>query len=130
MQVPLLVRWPGRTSVETRTELVDLTDLLPTLAELVGEPIPPGDGISLGGYIDPALPTPETRPWVFAQYERNFAMRDQRWKLLSTGEIIDLQNDPQEQSPLTSDNDTVDSAAARTFLMAESEGLLTSPDPS
>ena len=40
-RVPLIVRWPGKIAAgSTCTDLVDFTDLMPTLCELAGAPLP------------------------------------------------------------------------------------------
>ena len=42
MRVPLILRWPGRVQSGSVTdELVELTDLAPTLLAAAGQPVPP-----------------------------------------------------------------------------------------
>ena len=42
VRVPLILRWPGHLPRDRRvTELVELVDLLPTLFDLAGQPLPP-----------------------------------------------------------------------------------------
>ena len=38
VRVPFLIRWPGAPGGRVRAEIVDMTDLLPTLAAAAGEP--------------------------------------------------------------------------------------------
>jgi uncharacterized sulfatase len=53
IRVPLLVRWPGKTRPGTHTDaLVSLVDIVPTLLEGVGVPVPAGlDGESFLGVV-------------------------------------------------------------------------------
>ena len=50
VRVPLIVRWPGHLPADRRvTDLVELVDVLPTLLDLAGQPMPPDlHGRSLG----------------------------------------------------------------------------------
>lgn len=76
IHVPLLVmspRIPPRARGMECEALVDVSDLLPTIADLVGVTPPSGvDGVSLLPYFsNPTLPS--LRPWIFAErFEPNF----------------------------------------------------------
>jgi choline-sulfatase len=48
-RVPLLLRWPGRWPAQRRSELVSNMDILPTLLDLLGEPVDGLHGRSLAG---------------------------------------------------------------------------------
>jgi len=67
-RVPLIVRCPGTVQAGVVSgELADLTDVLPTLAEMGGARIPGGhiiDGVSLAPTLrgEPG----EHRPWIFS----------------------------------------------------------------
>jgi arylsulfatase A-like enzyme len=53
VRVPLLMRLPGQTSCRRVAEPVSQIDLVPTLLDLMGEPVPPGlQGNSLRAVID------------------------------------------------------------------------------
>lgn len=75
--VPLLMRWPGRLQPQVVTTPVSVTDILPTLLDLLGLEIPAGlDGRSQagrlrgeGGELDakPRLFLQETGLWFFAR---------------------------------------------------------------
>jgi len=51
VRVPLVINWPGRIKPAVqKDELVEFSDLLPTMCEVAGAPLPknyPGDGLSL-----------------------------------------------------------------------------------
>lgn len=53
LKVPMMLRWPGRVKAgEVRSDLVSAVDLLPTLAEAAGAPVPrglPGRTLLRGG---------------------------------------------------------------------------------
>ena len=129
LQVPLVFHWPGRVAPEVRDDLVDFTDLMPTLVELAGVSPPPGDGHSIAGYIDPSHGTPEPRSWVYGQYDLYWSIRGTRWKLDSTDAVFDLDSDPTETAPYLPGEDTEESAVARAELMAAWSDLANSPAP-
>src|SRR5690606_30027548 len=90
VRVPLIVRGPGIAAGRVRDELVDLTDVLPTLAELAGAPLPNDreiDGVSMV----PALldrPGPR-REWIFSYLGTERSLRDRRWLLEGDGRLYD-----------------------------------------
>jgi arylsulfatase A-like enzyme len=54
---------------------------------------------------------------VFSQLGNRKWVRDKRWKLLGTGELYDLRNDPWEERVIPA-NEGGDAAAARSRLTA------------
>ncbi|HEX5153680.1 MAG TPA: sulfatase-like hydrolase/transferase [Parafilimonas sp.] len=69
--VPLIVYWPGTVSAGTvNNDLVDFTDILPTLAGIAGIPVPAGhgklDGVSFAPRLKLQSGTP--RKWIFNDY--------------------------------------------------------------
>jgi arylsulfatase A len=116
--VPLLARWPGVVSAGVSEALVDLSDFLPTLAELAGAPLPVGlDGRSFAPQLrgEPGRP----RAWVYSGHRGRSFLRDQRWKLTRSGALHDLAHDPDEAAPIEPGRDTAESAAARARLLAQ-----------
>ncbi|MCP4855761.1 MAG: sulfatase-like hydrolase/transferase [Fuerstiella sp.] len=115
--VPLLVRGPGVRQGRVVKLPVDFTDMLPTLCEIAETQCPSAtDGESLWPMLQGA---PETghdgRAYTWGVFEHSskkyktpatyqneliHVVRDGRWKLLSTGELFDLADDWQEQTPL------------------------------
>lgn len=118
-RVPLIVSWPGHLQAGLQADaLVELTDIVPTLAEAAGISLPWTHGRSLlpimTGQVDPR----QHREFVRAEYDdtidmdapRNRAQhipcwatmyRDARYKLityhgLEYGELFDLTKDPDE----------------------------------
>jgi arylsulfatase len=115
-RVPLLFRWPGHFRAGQRASaLVELTDVMPTLMELAGLPIPEGtQGRSLRPILTGQAPPDRHRDHVRCEYYdaaglggRSFGTmyRDERWKLNvyhghGLGELYDMEADPDEHESL------------------------------
>ena len=122
--VPMIVTWSGTAAKgKVCSDLVDFTDFLPTFADVAGVPLPKDrkfDGQSFLPQIRGEKGNP--REWIFCHYwgygrkkkqAREFA-RNQRWKLYHDGKFFDLDNDPQEKTPLK--KLSPEAQAARTLL--------------
>jgi arylsulfatase A-like enzyme len=123
MRVPALISWPGHIEAgSTSDALIDLSDLLPTFVDLAGEETPgfPLDGKSFA----PLLLGEEfqSREWVYGEAKGKQGIRTRDWKLVSNGQLFDMENDPEEQNPILAEDDTEASANAREKL----EGVLSS----
>jgi arylsulfatase A len=112
MHVPLIASWPGRVaSGVVSDDLVDMTDLLPTVLEIAGVKRPtdkPFDGRSIVPQLEGKAGTP--REWIYSYWvplrEKQTAHLgdrgaveqafDRRYKLYSTGEFFDVEKDPDE----------------------------------
>lgn len=144
---PLIASWPGTIRPgRVLEDLVDLSDVLPTIAEATGAapPRPPGDGVIDGRSFLPPMQgqrpegTRRPREWVLIDFRYNggqqeqqgvydgrFA-RDRRWKLygcaadgrklVKSGELYDVQNDPEELRPVSPGS--AEAEAARRRLQA------------
>jgi len=111
IRVPLIVRLPdGRLAGTVHDGPVSIVDILPTIAESAGIPLPPGlAGVSLFG--PQGLRDPEPRS-VVAELLRGAGIRawvGKRWKYVaeagnpSTGQLFDLEHDPGEIRDLAGD---------------------------
>lgn len=117
-RVPLIASWPGTVPAGVVSDdLVDFSDIFPTLLGAAQVPMPEGriiDGLSLlprlRGDSDAA-----PREWVFCHYwgEKGRTrsgtvefVRDQQFKLYASGDLFDVTTDPDETTPL-SGQDTV-----------------------
>lgn len=82
--VPLIARWPGHIPAGVTSDaLVDLSDILPTLAEFAGARLPADltiDGRSLVTTLRGA-PGADHREWIFSYLGAERMLRDQRWLL-------------------------------------------------
>ncbi|MCB0853244.1 MAG: sulfatase-like hydrolase/transferase [Bacteroidetes bacterium] len=106
-RVPLLVQWPGTISAGmVNQDLVDFSDMLPTMCEIADIPAP---GTIDGQSFMPQLmgKTGHPREWIYSWFSRNGAdslarvfARNQRYKLYRNGEFYDVPNDYEEENPL------------------------------
>ncbi|MGH7127436.1 MAG: sulfatase-like hydrolase/transferase, partial [Planctomycetaceae bacterium] len=141
--VPLIAWWPGTIKGgEVSQQLVDFTDVLPTLAEVAAtEPgrvgpergDSPADGRPrLDGHsLLPVLTGrgESGREWVYCWYAREggrtgaqFA-RDRRFKLYGDGRLYDIAADPFEEQALPTAGLPDDAATARTKLQQVLDGF-------
>ena len=131
-RVPLIAHVPGQSEGRVISDLVDIVDILPTVADAAGIDLPGDqtfDGMSFWDQLQGNEGTP--RQWIYTYYwpqphkrshdrpeqhpEIAYA-RDQRYKLYSTGELFDVTEDRLELFPLPDDDS--DSATARAALQA------------
>ncbi len=110
---PLIVSWPGVTPVgQTTDDLIDFSDMLPTLCDLAGAevPAPNLDGRSFLPQLKGKKGKP--RKAIFCHYwgangrtlegAREMA-RDHRYVLFNNGDFFDLEMDIDQTSPLDLD---------------------------
>ncbi len=104
INVPFIVNCPKLVPNGRETDdLIDASDILPTLAALGGAPLPEGvriDGRSFAPQVLGQSREEAWRPWCLTQYYKTRAIRGQRFKLYSSGEFYDLSEDPLEQHNL------------------------------
>ena len=128
--VPLICLMPGTIPAETvQTDLIEATDFLPTIFEAAGLNFPEGyliDGRSFFPQLQGDKGTP--RDWMFFHYEpmnrrhglndvrKIRFLRDHRWKLYETGELHDLESDPDENVPIYESEDSKSQGDARNKL--------------
>ena len=118
VRVPLMISWPERFRQGLRSEaLVELTDITPTLLELLGLPIPETmHGTSLLPILTGAADPRSHREFVRSEYygalegPQSYAtmIRTRRHKLVNyhghgLGELFDMESDPGEFDNLWDD---------------------------
>jgi arylsulfatase A len=125
---PLIVSWPGTAAKgKVCDDLIDFTDVLPTLAAAAGAELPKGvtlDGRSFLPQVKGEKGDP--REWIFCHYEPRHGMnmtktryaQDRRWKLYQDGRLFDLAADDLEQKPIPAGRESAEAAAARKKLRA------------
>ncbi|MDQ8201188.1 arylsulfatase [Pelagicoccus enzymogenes] len=110
IRVPMIAHWPGKIAAGSRTDHISaFWDILPTMAEVTGEPTPEGvDGVSMlptllgegTQYEHPYL------YWEFHELKGRVAIRKGDWKGVrydvaidpdSPMELYNLASDPSEQ---------------------------------
>ena len=131
-RVPLVAHVPGQSEGRIVDDLVDIVDILPTVAEAAGIELPSDqtfDGVSFWEQLQGNEGT--SREWIYTYYwpqpykrnhdrpvyhpEISYA-RDKVYKLYSTGELFNVAEDSLELYPLPADD--ADSAEARSSLQA------------
>ncbi|MBL9210794.1 MAG: arylsulfatase [Opitutaceae bacterium] len=116
LRAPLLVRWPGQVPAGKTSDLPCMFfDILPTLADLAGAPVPPRiDGVSLRPTLLGQRQELE-RMIYWEQYSGGFqqAVRWGQWKAIrrdgtpASFELYDLSADPGEKTSVAAAQPTV-----------------------
>ena len=101
-RVPALVVWQGTIPPGKRfTDLVDVSDILPTLVDLSEGELPAAatlDGRSFAGLLRGQGGSP--RQWVSAELRGRYFAKTHNMKLYNDGKIFDTEVDPFEERPL------------------------------
>lgn len=128
IRVPLLVRWPAKikagASLEPGTsnsKVIDVTDFLPTFAELAGQTTPLGiDGVSIASFLS-GSDTSRTRDYVIHEAGSSSSIIRGDMKFVRSGSSRYLYN---LGTDLTESNNLVGSSQAMDDLANELEALL------
>ncbi|MEX2592858.1 MAG: arylsulfatase [Anditalea sp.] len=128
-RVPFIVRWPGRVSAgSTNDQLLSLTDVFSTCAELVNHQLPPGAGEDSHSFLQ-ALFDKEgfsvRKDIINHSVSGEFAIRQEKWKLVfgapagresnaedapeskSNIQLFNLEDDVSETTDLSAENPEV-----------------------
>ena len=96
--VPLIARWPGRIKEgSTCTDLIDFSDLLPTLCEVTGSPLPKQEihGRSFAPQLHGKSGNP--REWIHIQHQAARQVRNSDYMLDNKNQlrrVVELWEDP------------------------------------
>jgi len=119
-RVPLIASWPGVTPAgKVSKDIVNLTDMLATFAELGGAKLPEGfkyDSRSIAPQLRGEKGTP--REWAYVQLGAKWFVREQGWKMNESGELFDMSDAPFTEKPVAAAADADASKAARARLTA------------
>lgn len=132
--VAFVVRAPfltGKRVGRVSDDLLDFTDVYPTILELTGGARPQGqplDGRSLVGLIADRAKPAEKRTWIYSELGAGRMVRDQRYLLDNHGGFYDLLSDPLQRHNLASSTDPAH-VAARDRLAAVLKGLPSDAPP-
>ncbi|MHC4878167.1 MAG: arylsulfatase [Planctomycetota bacterium] len=113
IRAPLLARWPAVIKPGRETgHLSSFQDVLPTIAELVGQPVPPqNDGVSFLPTLRGNARSQKTHKYLYWEFCKGAkqtlfsqAVRQGNWKAYRQAgkklELFDLENDPFEKNNL------------------------------
>ncbi|MCA8987409.1 MAG: sulfatase-like hydrolase/transferase [Planctomycetaceae bacterium] len=131
--VPLIVNWPGKIrGGQVVDDLVDMSDYLPTFAELTSSRLPEDRAIDGVSFAPRLLGTGKsTRTWAYAEEsvlpkpggvepDGNSSglrwVRTADWKLYNDGRLFNMQEDEQEKNALNAEEENSEARSAREFL--------------
>jgi arylsulfatase A-like enzyme len=109
VRVPLILSWPGHLEPGAVDAVVGVTDVVPTVLDLLGLTAPgPLDGQTLRPFVEgDATDPPDTRAILVENMlfgEERLGVRSRKWKFVQWGsgrlEAYDLERDPAEQIDL------------------------------
>ncbi|MAG94904.1 MAG: arylsulfatase [Planctomycetaceae bacterium] len=134
MRVPLVVNYPaGGVSGAVLDDPVDLTDFLPTFAELAGAKLPKNlqlDGHSFAGRLTGDR-NHKPHPWAYVGYygkargSMSHFARDTRFKLYEGGYFYDYISDPAHANPIDIKTARENAKASHKMLSAVLEDMKT-----
>lgn len=137
-RVPFFVRWPARVAGGSRCDRpVCQTDLLATLADVVGYQLPDSageDSVSFQGALH-GSPVESTRPAIIHHSAAGgFAIRQGNWKLVmehrrQQRELYDLSVDPGEAHDVLGDHPQVASELVQQIDRIVRDGRTTAGEP-
>ncbi len=100
--VVLIANCPAAISGGRTIKLADFTDIYPTICDYANVACP--QGVTLDGHSHAAVlrgqSDPQPRQWIYNQFGKRRVVRDERYKLYSTGELFDVETDREEQHDL------------------------------
>ena len=138
--VPFIASWPSEVGPGLVCEdLVDLSDFLPTLADVMGAKVPNEHEIDGRSFLPQLLGEPgEPRDWVRIysnprpedpkKNPRAFFARDERYKLYDDGRFYDCVADPKEEAPLPQASLSPETQEVRAMLQAALESAPPEPE--
>jgi arylsulfatase A-like enzyme len=100
VNVPFMIRIPGRTTSGRTRAMVQFHDVAPTLLEVLGVPAPEGYAFGGQSFVEALTPGgPSPRQHIVCGYHENALVLDDRWAYVFTQEeslrrLYDLQADP------------------------------------
>ena len=143
VRVPLMIRMPGVPSRRV-SEVVRITDVMPTVLDLAGIAVPRVDGVSLATLMSGRRHGLDLEAYSESLYPQRFgwgalyALRDSRYKFIDAPkpELYDLERDPFEERNIIHERPTVAAAmkqrlaaiASTTSADAEGDSSGASPE--
>jgi arylsulfatase A len=123
-RVPLIVRWPGRIKEgSNRDDLIDFSDIFPTLCEIAGAPLPK-DKLHGRSFLPQLLGEPgKPREWVHVQDKGQRHVRSRDFILTHKGGFRPVTELPDDPAPPIKRELTAKEQAARKALQAAFDEL-------
>jgi len=108
IRVPTVMSWRGTIAAGQSTDMpVDVTDMLPTFAELAGVPSPVGtDGVSIAPTLT-GQGVQRAREFLSHESGTTWSVIKGDMKLRNDGKLFDLSTDPAEQTNIAGANPTL-----------------------
>lgn len=105
IRVPTVMNWKGTIAPGQSTDMpIDVTDMMPTLAELAGVTAPVGtDGVSIAPTIT-GKGLQRSREFLTHESGSKWTIIRGDMKLHSTGKLYNLKNDPSEKNDVSGKN--------------------------
>ena len=130
--VPFIVNWPGIVEPgQINDNLIDFTDVLPSLMDIAGAPVPDDfltDGLSF--YPQLTGTADSVRSWIFCHYAPRWGRfeptryaQTKTWKLYEDGALYHIAEDPAEVQPVDESALSAQDAATRDMLQGVMERL-------
>ena len=124
--IPFIASWPGTIAAgKVVPDLIDFSDILPTLAAVGGAKLPAGvtlDGRSFLPVLEDQ--TGDSRPWVYVELHGQRFVCDTKWKLDNYQELLNLDEAPFKETVITDPNSVAGAADARERLYQSLENLV------
>ena len=117
--VPCVASWHGVIPADkVSMNLIDFSDMLPTIAEIAGATLPAGLVIDGKSFAAPLLGRSSTWPrnWIFVELGRHWYDRNPSWKLNEAGELFNMKDAPFAETLVPQDSKEGAAVAARTEL--------------
>lgn len=123
--VPMIANWPGVISPnKTNDDLIDGSDILPTLANIAGAKLPDNKVLDGRSFV-PQLKGQKGNPreWIFMELGNQWYVRDQGYKLNRTGELFDMSKAPFEENLVANVSENKEASETKRRLAAVLEQL-------
>jgi arylsulfatase A-like enzyme len=123
LRVPLIVRAPSIAPTRVHA-VVRLTDVMPTVLDLLDVPAPPADGVSVAALMTGTASRHEVDAYAESMYPQRFgwsplrALHDGRFKFIEAPrpELYDLERDPFEERNIVEERPALARAMARRLM--------------
>jgi arylsulfatase A len=136
-RVPFVIRYPNLIKSGSKTNIpVCQTDILATIAEMIGSKLPQDAGEDSSSFLSDLKGVPDEQGGILIHHSSNgrYAIRKDRWKLIlpqrkSPVELYDLDQDPTEKTNLSKKHPDIVSSLRAEFSQVIIKGRSTPGKP-